>query len=362
MARLLTAALAAGGHAIVTASRLRSYEGAGDSERQKKIARLGHRIAERLVRCWAGAGADQRPDLWFTYHLYHKAPDWVGPWVCDHLGIPYVVAEASHAAKRARGPWADGLAAAASAIARADLLFVLNSADTQGLRPLLCPSSRLVPLPPFVDAAAFVAASNDPVARLATRRRHGIPAETPLIACVAMMRPGDKLASYRLLADALARIAGRAWRLMVIGDGPARAAVAAAFAPLHERVHWIGRIDEAELPALYAAADLCAWPAIGEAWGMALIEAQAAGVPVVAGRSGGVADVVADGTTGLLAPIGDAHALASAIAVLLDEPLRRRQMGRAARRRVQARHDVAAAAATLNDALRALVGRARRIA
>ncbi len=73
-----------------------------------------------------------------------------------------------------------------------------------------------------------------------------------------------------------------------------------------------------ELPALYAAADLYLWPAINEAYGMAFLEAQAAGLPVVAGRTGGVPAVVADGVTGVLTPIGDATSFADAVARLLD--------------------------------------------
>ncbi len=52
---------------------------------------------------------DRRPDAWLTYHVYHKAPDHLGPYVTRALGIPYLVAEASLAAKQANGPLGDGL-------------------------------------------------------------------------------------------------------------------------------------------------------------------------------------------------------------------------------------------------------------
>ena len=55
-----------------------------------------------LRRCAAAPAA--APELWFTYHLYHKAPDWLGPRIAGALGIPYVVAEASFAPKQAGGP------------------------------------------------------------------------------------------------------------------------------------------------------------------------------------------------------------------------------------------------------------------
>jgi glycosyltransferase involved in cell wall biosynthesis len=110
-------------------------------------------------------------------------------------------------------------------------------------------------------------------------------------------------------------------------------------------------VPHAELPATYAAADLYLWPAINEAYGMAFLEAQAAGLPVVAGRTGGVPAVVADGVTGVLTPIGDAAAFADATARLLDNPEVRVQLGKAARARVRARHDERAAAHALAAAL-----------
>ena len=84
------------------------------------------------------------------------------------------------------------------------------------------------------------------------------------------------------------------------------------------------------MPALYAAADLLVWPAINEAYGMALLEAQAAGLPVVAGNSGGVGEVVCDGRTGLVVPQGDGAAFAAAVAGLLDRPEARAAMADAA--------------------------------
>src|SRR5258708_24281091 len=71
---------------------------------------------------WKAGRADERPELWFTYHLYYKAPDWLGPAVSEALGIPYVIAEASYAPKRAHGPWAFGHEGSAAAIRKAALV------------------------------------------------------------------------------------------------------------------------------------------------------------------------------------------------------------------------------------------------
>ena len=353
MARLLMAALDAGGHSVELASRFRSYDGAGVAERQRRLGAIGCRLAARLTRRYRSRPARQRPQAWFTYHLYHKAPDWLGPLVADNLGIPYVVAEASDAPKQRHGPWASGWAAAGAAISRADLVLGLNAADAGCVAPLLGTGARLVPLRPFLDTAPYAAAAKRrDCLRRAVSGRLTIECAQPWLLCVAMMRPGDKLASYRLLGHALERLRERPWRLLVAGDGPALGAVQAAFAGLGERVHWLGEQSADALVEFYAASDLFVWPAVNEAYGMALLEAQAAALPVVAGRVGGVPDIVADGTTGVLAGEGDAAAFGAAVAAILDHPKRRRALGVAARRRAARRHGLAAAARTIDAALR----------
>jgi glycosyltransferase involved in cell wall biosynthesis len=133
--------------------------------------------------------------------------------------------------------------------------------------------------------------------------------------------------------------------------------VARALAPLGRRAVLLGAQDEAGVAALLAASDLFVWPAINEAFGMALLEAQAAGIPVVAGRTGGVPDIVADEATGLLTEIGAAAALAEAVAALLDDAERRRGMGVAALAKVAAEHTLDAAARRLDGALASLLRR-----
>ncbi|HEX2334703.1 MAG TPA: hypothetical protein VHI32_16200, partial [Burkholderiales bacterium] len=78
-------------------STFRSYDADGEAERQEALRRQGEALAARLAAQWRAAPAEERPDLWFTYHVYYKAPDWLGPSVSEALGIPYVIAEASHA-------------------------------------------------------------------------------------------------------------------------------------------------------------------------------------------------------------------------------------------------------------------------
>ncbi len=352
--RELMRALALAGHEVTLASRFRSWDGRGDATRQARLAALGARIAERLLRRYR-ASPEARPDIWLTYHLYHKAPDWLGPRIADRLRIPYVVAEASSAPKQAAGPWAAGHAAAAAAIGRADALIQLNGDDREGLLPLLPDPARLVALPPFIDTVPYAAARAD---RDELAERFGLAQGRAWLLTVAMMRPGAKLASYRVLAQALERLGDLDWQLLVVGDGPARGEVERLFAHLPaQRVRFLGRLPADELPGLYAGADLYLWPAIHEAFGMALLEAQAAGLPVVAGRERGVPEVVRDGVTGLLAEPGDAVAFAAAARALILDGARRAAMGRAARRTACSAHDIAGAAHRLDALLTGLAAR-----
>ncbi len=348
MAGLLMAALRAAGHDVMLASRLRSYEGQGDAVSQAEIRAAGEAEAQTLVERFQETW--QRPQAWFTYHLYHKAPDWLGPAVSAALDIPYVVTEASFASKQAQGPWADGHDAVAAALGRAGAVLAVTEDDRTGLRPLVSHGERLIALVPFLDPAPYEAAGDTARQRLASERQ--LDPAVPWLLTVAMMRPGDKLVSYQRLGAALATLQGRPWQLLVVGDGPARDAVETALSGLGDnRVAYAGEQPEDALPAYYGAADVMVWPAVNEAYGMALLEAQAAGLPVVAGRVRGVGDVVRDGETGLLTNDGDGAGFAEAVRRLLDDSDLRRDLGTAARASVAAHHSLDQAAATLDHAL-----------
>jgi glycosyltransferase involved in cell wall biosynthesis len=343
MARGLGRLLRRLGHTVVMPALSRVAPGVPRPQDHLALERRARAQAQRLIARWRTLPArhPERFDLWLTYHCYYRKPDWLGPIVTRTLGVRYALVEASHAPRRAQGPTRLGHRAVERAFAAADLVLTVNPRDVAGVKARLRPGARQVWLPPFIDTQPFdrvQRAVNDP----------------PLLLSVGMMRTRDKLDSYRVLADALGRLKGRPWRALLVGDGPARGEVEAMMAPLGTRVRLAGAVPHADLPAIYASADLYLWPAINEAYGMAFLEAQAAGLPVVAGRTGGVPAVVADGITGLLTPIGDAAAFAAATARLLDDAKERLRLGKAARARVNARHDERAAAHALAAALRTL--------
>jgi len=354
MARALLALLYEAGHEPVPAPRFRSYDRTGDRARQARIERLGARLADRLLRRIA-AGFLPPPELWLTYHLYHKAPDHLGPRVADRLDLPYLVAEGSASRRQAHGPWALGHAASLAALDRADLVLAMTERDREGLLEVGIAAEAVRRFPPFLDAAPFRAAARERARhRVSLADRLGLDPAVPWLVAVAMMREDVKRRSYELLAEALAGLSRHDWALLVAGDGPARPAIEPILrAACGERVRFLGELPAEALPGLYAAGDLCLWPAVGEAYGMALLEAQAAGLPVVAGAEGGVAAVVADGITGFLLPPRDAPALARAAARLLEQPELRLRLGRAAAEKVLRDHDRPAARARLEAALAA---------
>lgn len=352
IARSLLQALAARGHEPTLASRFRSFDARGDRDRQARLATIGERIARRLCTRWPHAS---RPDVWFSYHVHHKAPDLLGPTASRALGIPYVIAEASTAPRQRSGPWATGHAHALAAIRAADMALFLNPADVpevQKARGAGAPSELLAP---FIDVAAFSGGARTP-------RVAPAPAGARVrLVTVAMMRDGAKLASYRVLANALLLLRDLGWELDIIGDGPARPQVEAAFERLRDRITFLGRRPATEIAARLHASDAFVWPAVDEAIGIVFLEAQACGVPVVGANSPGVATVVADGRTGLLVPPGDARTFATATRRLLIDRGLREQMGNDARNYVRERHDLPRAAARVDAILREVVARHRSI-
>lgn len=340
IARMLMRALEQARHEVVVASRLRTFDGRGNSGRQEKMARIGGRLAPRLV----GLLSTQPPDLWLTYHLYHKAPDHFGPVVARALGIPYAVVEASVSPAASSGPWASGHHAVIAALGEADLVIGINPKDRDGVQPALKPGARYAGMPVFTDGADFRAAAQDrALHRRSLLAATGACAQPPLLLAVGMMRSEDKLNSYRLLADALVKLSDRDWHLVVVGDGVLMTEARALFARLPGRVTFAGRVAYDRLPAYYAGADLLVWPAIREALGMCFLEAQAAGTPVVGSNRPGVTSLIRDGATGLTPAYGDADAFASAVARLIDDRPRLLAMRDAAASYALATHDLTTA-------------------
>lgn len=160
------------------------------------------------------------------------------------------------------------------------------------------------------------------------RTRLGLAEDDLVIGMIAQLIPRK---GHRVLFAALPELIRAFPRLQVLcfGQGPLFASLAQEIADrgLERHVRLMG--FHPELPELLPAFDLLVHPALMEGLGIALLEAAAAGLPIVASRVGGIPEAVRHGLNGLLVPPGDPQALAAAIAELLQDPERRRALGQA---------------------------------
>lgn len=217
----------------------------------------------------------------------------------------------------------------------ADAITVVSRYTRGRVAAAFGPDAPLEPLPPGVDATAF---RPDPVVRARLRRRYGL-GDAPVVTCVSRLvaRKGqDQL--VRALPLIRARIHGA--RLLLVGDGPdaARLRRLAAAQGVAEHVVFTGAVPAADLPAHHAVGDVFALPCRTrgggldvEGLGIVLLEASAAGLPVVAGDSGGAPETVQEGVTGHVVGGRDLAALVDALAGLLADRDRAATMGAAAR-------------------------------
>lgn len=306
MARLLMSALRLAGHQVEIASEFRSFGMKSDGADEE---------IERISKLWREAG---KPGLWFCYHPYYKAPDYLGPHLARAFDVPYATAEASYSKRRDVGEAVEAQKLVVDSVRMAKVNICFTQRDREGLRQA-APDARFEMLPPFIDTSRYEAMTpEDHPTRLVT---------------VAMMRKGDKFDSYQFLAAALARVADLPWTLEIIGDGPLRAEVMALFGslPAH-RISWLGEVNPEQVPGFLQSGGLYIWPGCGEAYGLAYLEAEASGLPVVAQETAGVPEVVMNQKTGLLTPAGNIEAYAAAIRRLLMDGNERRRMTAAARR------------------------------
>lgn len=191
---------------------------------------------------------------------------------------------------------------------------------------------------PGVDSTRFVPLDAD--ARAEARAGLGLPCDARVVLGLSRLVPRKGMDTLVRAAGLLApgrpdlvlAVAGRGRDLPRLRELGARHGAA---------VRFLGRVDDERLPAAYGCADVFAVPCRSrwagleqEGFGIVFLEAAACGVPQVAGDSGGAAEAVADGETGIVVRRpSDPRAVADAVAALLDDPARRRAMGHAARRR-----------------------------
>lgn len=262
----------------------------------------------RRAMALEGVIGDVQPDI-LHCHMFHA--NVLGRWIGHRAGVANIVSTV-HAAERRCLPWrlwierkTDPLGTVSVCVSQSVLQ--LHSRRTR------IPSERFTVIPNGVDTARFAQPSRSSAE---VRAELGIAADATVIGSVGRL---DVLKGYRYLIAAFGRIVGELdnVELVIAGDGPERSMLErlARQAGCSEHVHLLGQ--RADAVDLLHAFDVFAMPSICEGLPLALIEAMAAGVPVVASAVGSVPEVLAAGR--LVRP-QDPDELAGALLDALENP------------------------------------------
>lgn len=302
-----------------------------DPAQRYRVVRAPGRVlpTPRIQRLVLAAGRAHRPDvvvLGAAWPLGELAPA-----LTRALGTPVVaLTHGLEAALAAAGLGvlvrraSRGLAAATT----------ISGFAHQRLHPHLA-APRVARVPPGVDVQRLRPGVDGRTRRAAW----GVPADAPLVGCISRLVPRK---GQDLLLAAWPRVRRGhpdAW-LVLAGAGAYERPLRRRLAALGPGSQAIlpGPVDRADLPAAYAALDVFAMPCRTrlagldvEGLGIVYLEAQASGVPVVAGRSGGAPEAVLNGRTGLVVDGRDREQVVGALDALLSDPTRRRVLGAAGR-------------------------------
>ena len=169
----------------------------------------------------------------------------------------------------------------------------------------------------------------------------GVRAEVPLLLCVARLRPVKNL-SILLQACALLRERGLAFRCVIVGDGEERASLEAERARLglESGVEFAGLASQEAVRDYWRQASVGLLTSLSEGMPVSLMEALSCGVPVVAPAIGGIPEMIRHGSNGFVVPVGDAPAVADAVAKILGDPVLESAMRRAARESARRRFSI----------------------
>ncbi len=348
IAQLFFSALQHGGFEVVLASQLRCLDKKGDQHRQQRLISIATREAARMLRRWRKANF--KPSAWFSYHLYYKAPDLIGPIICRELKIPYLIAEASWAEKRAQGAWSLFHSKVDQALQLACKVICINPVDQIALAQYYQSRTRS----PIVQLKAFIDDFQLPepaISRAAIAKQYSLDLSKPWLISIAMMRKGDKFKSYQQLSAVIHKLT-TPYQLLIIGAGEMHRQVSQLFAD-NQQVQFAGALQNEKIRELLTHFEILVWPAINEALGMIFLEAQQAAVAVVAGDQGGVSSLLEHHQTGILTAATDSQAMADAISLLLADSAALQRMQHNAKARITEQHSLATAANQLTAVITA---------
>jgi glycosyltransferase involved in cell wall biosynthesis len=334
-------------HAGVRIERLDTGWRPNPGDRRAKAAKVWSRLRFLAAqRAMVETARAYDPDV--VYSCQQKWDNAAAAYIARRLGKPLVI-ELHYII----GPWLGGatlrsLLTCDHVITVSD--FIRDEALRHGVPPERVTTIRNTfrPMPP-VPADA----------RAAVRAELGVPGDAPLIGIIARLDPGK---GHHDTIDAFARVAAAhpTARLVIVGDGLIVGEVEAAMAAsgLANRMRYVGY--RTDIPRVLSALDVFIHPSRRDPCPLGVMEASAAGLPVVAYAEGGIAEIVAQGETGLLSPPEDVEGLAASLLRLVSEPELARRMGRAGRERIATQFRPEAAGEAFAAVMRQVArGRAR---
>ena len=272
------------------------------------------------------------------------------------LGLPYgVVLHGAEVTVPGRLPVARQLLG--RVLRGAELIVSAGSyAAREGERAAGC-ELNVVTIPPGVDISRF--RPIDPAARRAHRERLGVDGDGPLVVAVSRLVPRKGFDQViRAVASMIDEFPGL--RLAISGGGRDRRRLERLARDLGAPVTFLGRVSDDDLPIIFGLGDAFAMPCRNrwagleqEGFGIVFVEAAAAGVPQVAGDSGGAAEAVVDQVTGFVVrDPNNVEAVAAALRKMLSDPVGRDVMARSGRERAEREFSYDVLAARLEEALR----------
>lgn len=238
-------------------------------------------------------------------------------------------------------------------VRRAAGLIIASAAEAARVRDRYRPDpGRIRSIPNPVDVARWRPASQDP-----GRAELGIPAAARVVTWQGRVEIDKK--GLDVLLDAWTRVCERQAQhspiLLLVGDGPDAAWLRRMVEAARPTVRWVDRyvLDRQELWRYLAAADIVTLPSRREGFAVAVVEAMACGLPVVAADVAGVADALGAGKEvgGLVVPPEDPEALATALGELIADPQLARELGARGRRRAEEHFSLEAVGRQLRDAI-----------
>ncbi len=275
------------------------------------------------------------PDAWFVYAPSDGCPDLFGWW----LRLPRYLVYGANAPHEWPGTWRARLLAFANrrALARADRVTAIRHTSTDRLRAYGVGEERLSLLPPGAQEWDWIPSQAE------ARSRLGIPAEVPMVLCVARfsMSKSGRPKKTEMILDLISAVAPLPDVVLVlVGEGKGRARLEAAAAAIQPsgRVRFVGLVEHPELVWYYAACDVYAFPHPKDDSWVSIMEAQFCGRPVITMRTRSAEITVEEGRTGLLA--NDVQEFRAQVAALAADRARCRSMGQAAREYVRRHHSI----------------------